>query len=66
MIKINKSITLKLHSIIKKYITSNIDANTRIQKLGNTLFSAQQMIAQLVVYLVFFYHYIIHFKYFNS
>jgi hypothetical protein len=31
MTKINKSIISKLHSVIKKCITNNIDANTRIQ-----------------------------------
>jgi hypothetical protein len=33
--KIDKSITLELHSIIQKCIANNIDANTRIQKLSN-------------------------------
>ncbi len=33
MTKINKSIALKLHSIIKECITNNINANTRIQKV---------------------------------
>ncbi len=40
MIKIDKSITSKLHFIIKKYITNNIDANTIIQKLSNVFFNA--------------------------
>jgi hypothetical protein len=51
--KIDKSITSQSHSIIKKCITNNIDANTRIQKLGNVFLNAQQMVVQLVVYLVF-------------
>jgi hypothetical protein len=48
MTKIDKSITSKLHSIIKNCIVNNIDANTRIQKLGNVFFNAQQMVTQLV------------------
>jgi len=46
MTKINKSITLELYSIIEKYIVNNINANTRIQKLGN--------VVQFAIYLVFF------------
>ncbi len=53
MTKINQSITSKLHFIIKKCITNNIDVNIKIQKLGNVFLDAQQMIAQLVVYLMF-------------
>jgi len=49
MTKIDKSTTLELHSIIKTYI-----ANTRIQKLGNDFLNAQQMVAQLGIYLVFY------------
>jgi hypothetical protein len=41
MIKLNKSITLELHSIIKKCIANNIDVNTKIQKLGNDFLNAQ-------------------------
>jgi hypothetical protein len=40
MIKIDKSITSKLHSTIQKCITNNLNANTRIQKLGNVFFNA--------------------------
>jgi len=40
MTKRNKSITLELHSIIKKCIANNIDVNTKIQKLGNDFFNA--------------------------
>ncbi len=40
MTKLNKSITLELHSIIKKCITNNIDVNTKIQKLGNDFLNA--------------------------
>jgi len=40
MTKINKSITSQLHYIIKKCIANNIDANTRIQKLGNVFLNA--------------------------
>ncbi len=54
MAKIDKSITLKLHFIIKKCIANNINAYTRIQKLSNDFLNAQQMVAQLVAYLVFF------------
>jgi hypothetical protein len=43
MTKIDKSITLELHSIIKKCI-----ANIRIQKLAYVFFNAQQMVVQLV------------------
>jgi hypothetical protein len=35
MTKIDESITSKLHFIIQKCIANNIDANTKIQKLGN-------------------------------
>jgi hypothetical protein len=52
MIKIDKSITLELHSIVKKCIANNKDANTKIQKLGNVFINAQQMVAQLVTYLL--------------
>ncbi len=52
MTKIDKSITSKLHSIIQKCIANNIDANTKIQKLGNVFFNVQQMVTQLV-YFVF-------------
>jgi hypothetical protein len=53
MTKINKSITSKLQSIIQKCIADNIDANTKIQKLGNVFFNVQQMVTQFV-YFVFF------------
>jgi hypothetical protein len=39
MTKIDKSITSKLHFIIKKYITKSIDANIIIQKLSNVFFN---------------------------
>jgi len=52
MTKLNKSITLELHSIIKKCIRNNIDVNTKIQKLSNVFLNAQQMVVQLVIYLV--------------
>ncbi len=52
MTKINKSITSKLHSLIKKCIANNINANTRIQKLGNVFLNARQMVVQLVAYLM--------------
>jgi hypothetical protein len=53
MTKIDKSITSKLHSIIKKCITNNINTNTKIQNLSNVFLNAQQMVALLVVYFVF-------------
>ncbi len=54
MTKIDKSITSKLYSIIKICIANNIGANKIIQKLGNVFLNAEQMIVQLVAYLVFF------------
>jgi hypothetical protein len=42
-------ITSKLHSIIQNYIIDKTNANTRIEKLGNV----QQMVLQIIVYLVF-------------
>jgi hypothetical protein len=53
MTKINKSITSKLHFIIKKCITNYIDANTIIQKLSNVFLNVQQMVTQLATYLMF-------------
>jgi len=50
--KIDKSITSKLHFIIKKCIVNNIDVNTKIQKLCNAFLNAQQMVIQLVAYLM--------------
>jgi hypothetical protein len=37
---------------MKKCIINNINANTRIQKLGNVFLNAQQMVVQLDAYLV--------------
>jgi hypothetical protein len=37
---------------LKKCVTNNIDANTKIQKLGNSFLNAQQMVVQLDAYLV--------------
>jgi hypothetical protein len=48
----NKSITSKLHSIIQKCIANNTNANTKIQKLGNLFFKAQQMVTQLVYFVL--------------
>ncbi len=39
MTKIDKSITLKLHSIIEKCILDKTNANIRIHKLGNVFFN---------------------------
>jgi len=66
MTKINKPITSYLHSITQKCIANNIDANTRIQKLGNVIFNVEQIVVQLAIYLVFVYHYIIHLEHCNS
>jgi len=52
MTKVDKSVPFKLHSIIQKYIENKINANTRIQNFGNIFLNAQQMVAELVVYLV--------------
>jgi hypothetical protein len=41
----DSEISSELHSIIKKCITNNINANTIIQKLGNVFLNAQQMVA---------------------
>jgi hypothetical protein len=54
MAKIYKSITLELDFITKKCIANNINAYRRIQKLSNDFLNAQQMVVQLVAYLVFF------------
>ncbi len=53
IIKINKSMTLELHFIIQKCIINNIDANTKIQKLGNVFLNVQQMVAQVAIYFMF-------------
>jgi beta-galactosidase beta subunit len=47
MTKIDKSITSKLHFIIKNCITNKIDTNTIIQKLRNVFLNVQQMVTQL-------------------
>jgi hypothetical protein len=52
MTNVDKSITSELSSIIKTCVTEKIDANTRILKLGNAFLNAQQMLAQLAIYLV--------------
>jgi hypothetical protein len=38
---------------MKKYIANNIDANIRIQKLGNVFINAQQMVVQFAICLGF-------------
>jgi hypothetical protein len=45
---------MELHSIIKKCITHNIGANTKFQKVGNVFLNVQQMVTQLIAYLVLF------------
>ena len=44
--------TQELNKIITNCTQENIEANIRIWKMGNALFNAQQMYAQLVVYAV--------------
>ncbi len=45
-------ITSKLHSIIQNYIIHKTNANTRIEKIGNFLKKIQQMVIQIIIYLV--------------
>jgi hypothetical protein len=52
MTNVDKSVPFKLHFIIQKHIENKINANTRIQNFGNTFLNAQQMVVELVVYLV--------------
>ena len=52
MTKVDKSMTTELKSILQKCITDKIDANIRILKLGNAFLNAQQMLAQLAIYLI--------------
>jgi hypothetical protein len=66
MKKIDKSITLELHSIIKKCIANNINTNTRIQKLGNFFLMPNKCLLHFLFTLCFLYHYIIHLEHFNS
>jgi len=51
MTKMNKPIISKQHSIIKKWIESTRDANSKIQKLINTFKNIQQMVINLVFFL---------------
>jgi hypothetical protein len=53
MTKIDKLIIAKIHFIIKKCIVNNIDANTKIIKLGDVFLNAQKMVIQLTAYFVF-------------
>jgi hypothetical protein len=52
MTKVDKSITTELKSILQKCIAEKTDANLRILKLGNAFLNAQQMSAQLAIYLI--------------
>ena len=52
MTKIDKTISKELNKIIQNCIAEKTNANIRIQKLGNAFLNAQQMFAQLVIYLV--------------
>ena len=52
MTKVDKSMTTELKSILQKCITDKIDANIRILKLGNAFLNAQQLLAQLAIYLI--------------
>jgi hypothetical protein len=49
---IDKTITKEFKSISINCNESKIEANIRIQKVGNTTFNIQQMLAQLVTYIV--------------
>jgi len=69
MTKVDKSITTKLKSIIQKCIEDKTHANKQILKLGNAFLNAQQMSAQLVVYLILslpLYHSSRSFKFMNT
>ncbi len=48
-----KLITSKLHSIIQNYIIVKTNANTRIEKMGKNFKNIQQMVFQIIIYLVF-------------
>ena len=52
MTKVDKSMTTELKSILQNCITNKTDANIRILKLGNAFLNAQQMSAQLAIYLI--------------
>lgn len=52
MTKVDKTITVELKSILQKCIGEKTDANLRILKLGNAFLNAQQMSAQLAIYLI--------------
>ena len=52
MTKVDESMTTELKSILQKCITDKIDVNIRILKLGNAFLNAQQMSAQLAIYLI--------------
>jgi hypothetical protein len=52
MTKIDKFVTLKLHSIIEKYILDKIDANIKTHKLSNFFSIFNNVFAQLATYLV--------------
>jgi len=45
-------ITSKLHSIIQNYIIHKTNANTRIEKIGKVFFNIQQIVIQIIIYLV--------------
>jgi hypothetical protein len=42
----------EFHTIIKKCEDENIDANLKTRKLNNAFLNAQQMSAQLVIYII--------------
>ena len=52
MTKVDKSMTTELKSILQICITDKTNANIRILKLGNAFLNAQQMSAQLAIYLI--------------
>jgi hypothetical protein len=67
--KIDKTITNELQTIIKKCENENVDANLRVRKLGNDFLNAQQMSAQVTIYIILslpFYHASRSFSFFNT
>jgi hypothetical protein len=52
LIKIDEFITNEFQTINKKCEDENIDANGSIRKLGNVFLNAQQMSAQLTIYII--------------
>ena len=69
MTKMDKNITSELQSIIQKCIDNKVLADEQILKLGNVFLNAQQMSAQLAIYLILslpLYHASRTFKFINT